>query len=332
MSGSPNSSWLAWGGLLAMIAGMVALGAVLTRQVHAPSRPTTEVEGGRGWPRTLVERLPDGSEGRRLVLETPPQRIVSVTLATDEILVDLVAPERIVALSEEAPGRNSLAANRVDGIEHFVGADVESILALRPDLCFLASYNREETRSLLVESGVPIYVFRCFASIDDIRDNIQTVGRAVGAEQQAARLLAEMDRKLLGVAERLPPREEWPSVLVFGRSGWVAGKGTVQTDLFENAGLRNAALALGFEGYSQISEEQVLELAPQYFVVSAQPGGAAPQRHWLLGNPALATLEAIRRERFLVVEEPLFSTVSHHIADAVAALARQAHPDRFDDD
>jgi iron complex transport system substrate-binding protein len=329
MSAKRTGGWLAWGVLLVVFASVAVLVAQLFRRSPTPVGPALHVEGEAGWPRTLIERSPDGTESARLVLPRPPQRIVSVTVATDEFLLDMVPPERIAALSELAPKTESRVADRLGPIRHFVGTDVESIIALNPDLCFLANYNRRETRSLLVDSGIPVFVFRRFRSLQDIRDNLHTVGWAVGAEQAAERLLADMDRQLAEVAERLPPTSEWPSALVYSQSGWVEGAGTMQTALFEAAGLRSSAAEAGIAGSSKVSEELVLEMDPDYLVIAREPIEMADHREWLMGNPALAPLKAIRQERFLVLDESLLTTVSHHVGDAVAELARQAYPNRF---
>lgn len=320
--------WLSWVLFAGLVVGVPVLLVQLSLRGRAGRDVTTDVEG-HGWPRTLVERLPDGREGRRLVLPAPPQRIVSVTLATDEILLDLVGSERIAALSDFARTPESMIKDRVGHIGRFVSADAESIIALEPDLCFLASYNRDETRSLLIDSGIPVYVFHCFRGLEDIRSNLRMVGRAVGAEERAEQLVADMDRKIAAVARRLPDRQRWPTALVYGTSGWVEGAGGTQTEVFEAAGVRNAAAERGIRGFAQVSEEAVLEMDPDYLVVLVGSYDVARQKEWLLGNPALATLRAIRQERFVSLREALLTSVSHHVADAVDELARQVHPNGF---
>ncbi len=321
-------AWFVWACIVVGLAAMGIWAWHLPLPAHLPAQ---QVAGDRSWPRTLVERFPDGKQARQLVLAGPPQRIVSVTLATDEILWDLVEPRRIAAFSELATTDRSLIADQVGCVKHFVGADVESIIALEPDLCFLASYNRADTRSLLADSGVPVYVLRCLDSLADIRDNVRTVGWAVGADDEAERLIRALDDKLASVTARLPARAQWPSALVYGRSGWVAGVGTVQTSVLEAAGLRNAAAEHGLRGFLQVSEERVLGLDPDLLVVPASAHDGESELAWLLENPALSPLKAIRERRLLVIEDRLLSSVSHHIADAVVDLARQAYPDRFSD-
>jgi iron complex transport system substrate-binding protein len=321
--------WLAWSVLVALVAGTVVLTVRLDRPGSPGDGPTTTVPETDGWPRPLVERFPDGRVSRRILLPRPPQRIVSLYVAADEILLDLVEPKRIAALSYLSRGPDSMIRNRLQGIEHFVGSDAESIVALRPDLCFLASFNREELRSLLIESGVPVFVFRSHGSFEDVRNNIRLAGRAVGAETKAERLIAAMDAKLEAVARRLPPREAWPSAMAYRPGGWVAGLGSTLTAVFEAAGIRNAVAEAGHEGFFKMDEEQVLALKPDYFVIALGSADMARQREWLRQNPALQPLRAIREKRFFEVEAALLASVSHYIADAVVVLARQAHPDRF---
>jgi iron complex transport system substrate-binding protein len=321
--------WIAWILLAAVVAGAAWLAARLGGP-EPPSRgPTTTVDNTQGWPRTLVERFPDGRESRRIALPAPPQRIVSVTLAADEILIDMVGPDRIAALSLFADRPGWMRADGVSEIDRFVGADPESIVALRPDLCFLADYNRETLRSLLIESGVPVFVFRSHRTFGDIRRNIRLIGRAVGAESDAERLVAAMDAKIASVAAQLPPRDAWPTAMVYGPGGWAAGTGTTQTELFEAAGLRNAVAEAGIEGSVKLGEERVLGLAPDYFVVATGPAGIAHQKEWLLRNPALKPLRAVREKRFLELDGALLASASHYVADAVVALALEAYPDRF---
>ena len=46
------------------------------------------------WPRALVDGL-----GTEVTIAAPPQRIASVSLASDEVLLSLVEPERIAAVT-----------------------------------------------------------------------------------------------------------------------------------------------------------------------------------------------------------------------------------------
>ena len=63
-----------------------------------------------------------------------PQRVVSLNLCTDQLLLMLLPRERIVMLSQLATDRSlSWMAAQAEGIERFDGS-VESIVRLAPDL------------------------------------------------------------------------------------------------------------------------------------------------------------------------------------------------------
>ncbi len=300
--------------------------AVLWTGAEPGHSVTTEVEAASGFPRTLVETFPDGSTGRRVTLAAPPRRIVSALMATDEILLDLVPPERIAALCYLSEKQNALIADRVKSVKAFVDTDPERIIALRPDLVFLASFTKQETKEMLQNTGIPVFTFHCFDSLADIRRNVLTVGAAVGEDEKAKALVADMDRRLAAVAAARPPRDQWPAVLAFGHDGWVAGKHTTLTDLLEAAGARNAAAEAGVEGHTQLSVEKVLTMAPDYLLVMTGAGAMGPQGGGLLAHPGLAGLKAVREKRFLMVDANLLSCVSHHVVKAVEEIARQLRP------
>jgi len=319
--------WTGWVAGLAPLALAVGIVAFLWSGGKPGHGVRTVVEAASGWPRTLVETFPDGSTGLRVTLASPPQRIVSVLMATDEILLDLVAPERIAALCYLSRDKNALIAGRISAVRAFVDADPERIIALRPDLVFLASFTKQETKAMLQDTGIPVFTFHCFDTLEDIRKNILVVGAAVGEDEKAKALVSEMDRRLAAVAAGQPPRDKWPRALAFGHDGWVAGRNTTLTGILEAAGALNAAAEAGIEGHTQMSIEKVLTMDPDYLLVMTGSGAMGPQEGGLLSHPGMAGLRAVREKRLLVVDANLLSCVSHHVVKAVEEIARQLRPE-----
>ena len=82
---------------IAMLALVVA-GIEITRRLKAPADAITAIpRASRPFPRELRD-----AKGETLNLPREPQRIVSQTLGTDEILLAVCPPERVVALSNLA--------------------------------------------------------------------------------------------------------------------------------------------------------------------------------------------------------------------------------------
>ena len=120
---------------------------------------------GDGFLKVLIDRT-----GRRVVLPQKPARIVSVTLATDEILLALVEPSRLLGVTYLAvDARLSSMTREAEAIPHIVRADPEQIISLQPDLVFVASYLRGEFIRLLQAAGLVLFQFQEYDSVAEIQ-------------------------------------------------------------------------------------------------------------------------------------------------------------------
>jgi len=264
------------------------------------------------------------SSGRQLVLPAKPQRIVSQTLATDEILLALVAPERLVALSHLADdARYSYCTDRAKLVAGRCGASAEAILQLRPDLIFVASYSRAELVELLSASGAPVYRLTNFGGLADIKANIRAIGEAVGETAAAEALVAEMNRRFAALNKRAQQRKQPLRVMSFGGSHFTAGAGTTFDDLVHVIGCINVAAEQGVVGFRQISSEQLLAWRPEIIVVGAEQGEEAAVRQRWLADPVVAAAIGRDPKRLVVMESRALTTVSQYLADAAEHLEAQ---------
>jgi iron complex transport system substrate-binding protein len=269
--------------------------------------------------------LPDGGE---LVLAGSPQHIVPAAAGSVDLLCELVPPERIAALPDQAlrysglrdPGDPHLARPRFDAYE------AEPLLAAEPDLVIAHGWQRGETTARLREAGVPVLVLGDPTSWAETRDVITLLGRILDAEDAAADLVARYDERVDALAARRALRGARPTALAYsngGAGGWVAGADTTCHEFMELAGLDNLAARDGQTGHRTITYEELLLLDPDVFVVSGaadaqSPGGTAAL---LRNEPALASLRAVAADRILVLEPWLYTSVSQHVVDAAEQLA-----------
>ena len=185
--------------------------------------------------------MTDGA-GRQVRLASRPVRIVSQTLASDEMLFPIVPPERLVGLSSLS--RDPQYSNVLDEASAHPAPSIESaedILRLKPDLIFVASYSRAETVQVLETTGAPVYRLANLDDLAGIMETIRGVGAAVGEEAAAERVVAEMERRLAAVASRRAGRPR-PRVLSYS-GGFTAGRGTSFDDVVRRAGGINEAAA-----------------------------------------------------------------------------------------
>lgn len=223
--------------------------------------------------------------------QAAPQRIVSLNLCTDQILLQLVAPARIAALSWLSANPESAALHRQASPLRRVRGHAEEVLALRPDLVLVGTATTRFTARLLREFGVPVLALPGVDSFAEVQAQIRTVAEAVGEvaageslvaglRARQAELLAQQAGRAHGVATQY---------LAGGRS---AGAGTIYEDIFAAAGYANGATRAGVQRYGPLPLERLLMERPDVLVTSDYRRRAPTLGNRLLSHPALAGLGA----------------------------------------
>ena len=274
--------------------------------------------------------------GGRLVIREAPRRIASLTLMTDEILVDLVEAERLVAVTVMADDPAiSNVAGRIAAGPRRLALSVEQLLALAPDLVFLASWSDADSVRQLRDAGISVYRVASPRSIDAVKAAVAEIGRIVGAPQRAAALVRGMEETLDRVRtrlERLAPQQR-VRVLDYDPSGSSFGRGSSWDDIVRRAGCVNAVGELAADAWGRVSlsQEALIALDPDAIVLPGwtwnDPQGARRAYARFASDPAFRNLRAVRGGRLLLADERHRLSTSHHVVEAVEDLAAFAYPE-----
>jgi iron complex transport system substrate-binding protein len=307
-------------GLILLMLGGIELLSLFKIEPALPSFPTTE-KGTASFPRELRD-----ASGQTLVIATIPQRIVSQTLGTDEILFAISDSSRIVAVSvlaQDARYSNVVEEARMIGKQ--ATSSAELILSYHPDLIFVASYSRAETVELLQASGAPVFRFAHFRHIADIKSHIKTIGYAIGEDKRAAALIAQMEQDMKSIRASIPPDANPPRVISYNQWGITAGSNTTFDNILRVAGARNVAAAHGVDGHIKLSSEQVIEWQADFIVTGANQGEFDTARRQLLKNPAIAASDAGKAGRIIVIDNRYFLSVSQYIIYGIKELTEKLY-------
>ena len=310
--------------LAALLAGCSMQPAAGPQTEAAAPAAVEEAADSQGFPRTITDGL-----GSEVTIPQKPQRIVSLTLATDEILLSLVATERVRAVTYLAG--DSIWTNVSEiarQVEHTVQSDPEQIIALEPDLVLAATYNNPDHIKLLRDAGIPVVVVSLFDSVDQVADNIRYVAQLTGDEARAEELIAAMEERLAAIEAMAAKAETKPRVLFYTAFGSSAGKGSTFSDIVQRAG----GINLGDEAldgpFGEISLEKIVELNPDVIVTDEfSPEDNAKWQENFSNHPALANVNAKKNGRIYTVPARHISTLSHYIVEGVYDVAKLLHPD-----
>lgn len=245
----------------------------------------------------------------------PPQRIASLNLCTDQLLLMLVPRERIVSVTDwAAKPESSYMAAAARGIPGNGGL-VEGVLPAHPDLILAGPFSDATMIQLLRKLGYRVEVLDIPRSLDQARDYILRFGELVGAAAAARALVADMDARLARIP---PPSAAPPLAAVYAPNGITVGSGTVLAEIVARAGWRNLGSERDVQGYGELSLEHLLIAQPQLIVLdvtAADAGGSLA--HGYLAHPALAALHA----QTVVMPPPLSECVGPMTVDAIELLA-----------
>jgi len=218
-----------------------------------------------------------------------PQRIVSLNLCTDQLLMALVAPSRIASISwlSRTEGDPALLplAQRLPA--NHGGA--EEVLALRPDLVIAGQFTTGATRALLRKVGVPMLEVDAASDWQGVRRITREVAAAVGAAARGEALLQQMEGELAQLALQRPAIP-YRVIGWSGASDDVPGRDTMFNTILEAAGAINLGARAGVGSFDL---EQVLQARPEVLLRGATYGGKPALRNEVARHPILRKLPGL---------------------------------------
>lgn len=322
----------------AALMNLLGLAAAGVASAMIVARPTA---GGPAWvddgsgapaprpgPSDASTTLPDGRRAIRdaagePVPVAPYRRIASTSMVTDRLLLELIEPDRVLAVSaatlRTAPwGYRLRGKHAVEGL----GA-VEELVALKPDLVLMQSFAGRSRIAELRAAGVTAFDAGSVGGVATLLPAIAAVAALLAVPERGDALARGFVARFAGVAAKLGPRPRRRALYlaVVGTRVFGGTVGSSIHDVMTAAGLVDVA-AERYRQWPDYSPEQVLALDPE--VVVAKIGAAAT----LCGHPALGLLRACRAPGH-VLELPagLLDDAGLGMLEAAEALFLLAYPE-----
>lgn len=271
--------------------------------------------------RTAVDQL-----GRRMTIPDHPRRIVSLAPNITEIIFALGQESRLVGATTYS--NYPPAAANLPRVGSYVRLDLERIVALSPDLCIaIKDGNPKATADRLTALNIPVYAVDP-RNMETVVQTVLEIGRLLNADENARRLVADMQSRLAAIQSEVTKIQHHPRVFFqIGVAPIVSvGTNTFIHELIVLAGGVN--LAAGDAAYPRYNLEQVLALAPEVIVISSMARGVSYEHvrsEWL----RWPDIPAVRDRRIHVVDSDLFDRPSPRLVEGLELLAKIIHPEIF---
>lgn len=245
----------------------------------------------------------------------PAQRIVALQPSLTEAVCSLDACERLVAVDRHSDWPAGVAAlPRVGGM---ADANVEAIVALRPDLVLLGARSRVAERLRALGLNVLVLEARSHA---DIHRNLEAIAQALGKPGAGERLWRGLDMRVQEQRRRVPAA--WRGRRVYLELH--GGRAAASEDSFIGETLALLGLSNVVPGrlgaFPRLGPEYALRADPDVLITTTVGATVPPPQ-----RPGWQALRAVREQRYCTLSERQFDVVLRagpRIDEAAAALVQ----------
>ncbi len=249
-----------------------------------------------------------------------------------ETLFALGAGDRVVGVTRycQYPPR----ARTLQQIGGLLDPNFEAIVALRPDLVISRAAG-ERSIATLRQLGVKALVVR-HDRLEGILDSFSTIGKACGAEKEAAELVETINSRMIAIRNRTASLPRPRVLFVVERTLDVGGIQDVYAAGADGYIDRLIALAGGKNvcretagGFPVLSAEGILQLNPEVIVDLVPNRSRQPRNKQSLLDDweQLPEVEAVRHGRVHIVEDDYAFVPGPRFILLAEKLARLFHPE-----
>lgn len=262
---------------------------------------------------------------------TAPQRIVSLSPSTSEILGGLHLENRVVAVDYYTT--TPAVLTKLPKISNASGVyNVEQIFALKPDLVLSDGALTKPYDSKLAALGLHV-VDLPGTTLAQVLQKILLMGRLT-LTQDAARTLVDQLQQQINTVKAAVAGTPAPSVLleiddsVPGKP-YVFGGSSFGDELTQDANGSNIFHSdTSNGGYPQVTDEAIIAANPQFVILTEDPAYG--------GDPALvykranwSGIAALQKHQVYALNVNIMQHPSQRLVDGLRCLAQLLHPQKF---
>lgn len=261
----------------------------------------------------------EDSRGTEYRFEVPPQRIITMLPSLTELVAILGGGPRLVGVDRFSNWPDSIRhLPRLGGLED---AQIEAIVALRPDVILASSASRAMER--LEALGFRVVRFDSDNHVQ-LRRALDRVARLLGTPDEGLRVWHRLQREIDAAAARVPANLQGKRVYFeIGGGPYAAGSSSFIGETLQRLGMTNIVPAeLG--PFPKLNPEFIVRAQPDVIIgvdrelpaMVRRPGWrsiAAVRDHWLCGFDSA-------RYDVLVRPGPRLGEAAELLADCLAGL------------
>jgi len=282
---------------------------------------------------SLVSLSANGDQGK--VTDTGPQgavaqpaRVIAAGGVVTEIIYALGRSDALVGVDTTSTYPASALKDKPN-VGYVRALSSEGLLSLKPTtLVAVESAGPRDILKTVEEAGVKIVTIPEIATPAGISTKVKDIAQFLGEPEKGAALAADIDKQFATV-DTLRIKIEKPRRALFilsfmnGRA-MVGGRNTSADGILKLAGLQNVASTL--EGWKPISDEALLEAAPDVIIAMAR-GQQDITVENIMAVPAFAATPAAKSKSILIFDGGYLLSFGPRTPSAARDLLLAAYPE-----
>lgn len=258
--------------------------------------------------------------GREIVLDSPAEKVVALTASDCEIVYALGAGNTIVGRGEYCDYPEEVLS--VPSVQSGSETNIEQVIALGPQIVLMSVMAQTEEQIAALENAGIKVIMTDAQNIEGVYTAIELIGKVTGKNDEAKSLIADMKQTFKDISDKVTEQSDKTvyfevSPLQYGL--WTAGSGTFMNELTEMVGLKNAFSDV--TGWSEISQEQVLERNPDYIITITMYFGDGPLPvDEIIAREGWSEIKAVKNGKIFNADSNEISRPGPRLAVAAQAL------------
>ncbi len=258
--------------------------------------------------------------GRGVKIPETVERAVSLAPNLTEIAFAVGAGDKLAGVTTYCD--YPIEAQKIQKVGDTVNPNVESIIALKPQVVLVSTASQIESFTKQLEAqNIAVFVTNP-NSLDDIYNSINKIGEIFGRNEKAREVVGNLQKRVAFIESKTGAAEKTKVFVQISKEPlFTIGRESFLTDLIERAGgvslTKNVAAA-----YPKLSKETALASNPDSIILSDSEDNREP-------NELFKDSPAVRNGRIFRVNADIISRPGPRLVDALEQIARALHPESF---
>ncbi|MDQ2746403.1 MAG: cobalamin-binding protein [Acidobacteriota bacterium] len=256
--------------------------------------------------------------GRAIKIPLIVERAVSLAPNLTENVFAVGAGDKLVGVTSYCDYPE--AAKKIAKIGDTINPNIETIIALKPQIVFVSTASQIENFTKTLESqNIAVFITNP-NDFEGILRNLKQIGEILGTSAAAEKLIADLQNRVAAVKEKV--KNDAPTkvfVQISKEPLFTIGKDSFITEIVERAGGESVTKNLIPKAYDRLSKETALALNPDAIILSESPDNLEP-------NEVFKNSGAVKNNRVFRVSAAYLARPGPRVVDAIEQIAKDLHP------